>query len=558
MNIKEIKGSTLFVVDDNKENLKVLDQYLSDLGLKVVPLRSGEEILKLIQKRIPDMILLDIMMPEGIDGYETCRRLKANEATKDIPVIFMSALTDTFDKVTGFNLGAVDYITKPIETEELSSRIHTHLSISRLQKELFEMNAKLEEKILVRTEELRKTNLQLRQEINEREQAEEALKDSELRYRTVADFTYDWEYWENPDKSLNYVSPSCEKLSGYFTEQFIKNPRLLDEIVLDEDRDIWKQHTHESMRKTTHNREIQFRIKRKDGVTVWIEHACRPVHDESGAFLGYRASNCDITERKRAEEERQRLYTELKAAYQRLEKQSAILIQTEKMSAMGMMAAGVAHELNNPMMGILNFAQYCSKHTSIEDKRFSVLKDIEQETKRCVSIVQNLLTFSHSRKEKEDEYQKEDFNVIIERVLKLLSYRIRKQNVVVKHNLAEKVPKIFMKADQIQEVILNLLTNALDALEESAKKEIDIEIFPDGEFLQVSVADSGCGIPSENRQNIFDPFYTTKPVGKGTGLGLAIVQGIIKDHRGKITCESEVGSGTRFRILLPKERRKVK
>ena len=187
MNIKEIKGSTIFVVDDNKENLKVLDQYLSDLGLKVVPLRSGEEILKLIQKRIPDMILLDIMMPEGIDGYETCRRLKANEATKDIPVIFMSALTDTFDKVTGFNLGAVDYITKPIETEELSSRIHTHLSISRLQKELFEMNAKLEEKILVRTEELRKTNLQLRQEINEREQAEIELHERAARLELIGD-----------------------------------------------------------------------------------------------------------------------------------------------------------------------------------------------------------------------------------------------------------------------------------------------------------------------------------------------------------------------------------
>ncbi len=177
MNIKEIKGSTIFVVDDNKENLKVLVQHLSELDLKAVPLRSGEEILKLIQKRIPDMILLDIMMPGGIDGYETCRRLKAKEATKDIPVIFMSALTDTFDKVIGFNVGAVDYITKPIETEELLSRIHTHLSISRLQKELFEMNTQLEEKVLARTEEVRKTNVKLRKEIEERTQAEVKLKD---------------------------------------------------------------------------------------------------------------------------------------------------------------------------------------------------------------------------------------------------------------------------------------------------------------------------------------------------------------------------------------------
>ncbi len=181
MKINKIKGSTLFVVDDNKENLLVLDQYLSDLELKVVPLRSGEEILKLIQTRVPDMILLDIMMPGGIDGYETCRRLKKNEATKDIPVIFMSALTDTIDKVAGFNLGAVDYITKPIDTEELLSRIHTHLSITCLQKELFEMNAQLEEKVLIRTQKLRNSVLQLRNEITIRKKSEEER--GELLYK---------------------------------------------------------------------------------------------------------------------------------------------------------------------------------------------------------------------------------------------------------------------------------------------------------------------------------------------------------------------------------------
>lgn len=154
MDIEKIKGSTLFVVDDNKENLKVLVQYLSGLDLMIVPLISGEQLLELMRVRTPDLILLDIIMPGGIDGYETCSRLKANSTYDDIPVIFMSALSDTFDKVKGFKQGAVDYVTKPIEIEELLSRINTHLSIRHLQKDLVDINTQLEEKVMARTKEL--------------------------------------------------------------------------------------------------------------------------------------------------------------------------------------------------------------------------------------------------------------------------------------------------------------------------------------------------------------------------------------------------------------------
>jgi PAS domain S-box-containing protein len=168
MNIENIKSSTVFLVDDNKANLDVVVRYLSDFDLKVVPLLSGEELLKLVEKRLPDIILLDIMMPGGIDGYKTCRLLKEKEKLKNIPVIFMSALSDTVDKVKGFQLGAVDYITKPIDTEELLSRIHTHLSLSKLQKELSELNAQLEVKVEERTKELEESNALLQKEINER------------------------------------------------------------------------------------------------------------------------------------------------------------------------------------------------------------------------------------------------------------------------------------------------------------------------------------------------------------------------------------------------------
>ncbi len=179
----------------------------------------------------------------------------------------------------------------------------------------------------------------------------------------------------------------------------------------------------------------------------------------------------DITGRKQAEEERQRLYNELKETYQQLEKQSAVLAQTEKMTAVGTMAAGVAHELNNPMMGILNFAQYCKKKTDKEDKRYSVLEDIEHEAIRCTDIVTNLLTFSHAGIGDNEDYRRQKCDVILERVKKLLSYRIEKNNISLDFELDENIPPIWVKENKIQEVFLNLFTNALDAVEKSEKKK---------------------------------------------------------------------------------------
>lgn len=140
MNIKEMHDSTILVVDDNPENLSVLFTALTDIGFTVLTKRDGESALKLAKRKQPDLILLDILMP-GIDGFETCRRLKENDDTKDIPVIFMSAVADTVDKVKGFELGAVDYITKPFQYEEVLARVKAHLTIVHQRRQLQELNA---------------------------------------------------------------------------------------------------------------------------------------------------------------------------------------------------------------------------------------------------------------------------------------------------------------------------------------------------------------------------------------------------------------------------------
>ncbi|HUT42690.1 MAG TPA: HAMP domain-containing sensor histidine kinase, partial [Desulfobacterales bacterium] len=222
------------------------------------------------------------------------------------------------------------------------------------------------------------------------------------------------------------------------------------------------------------------------------------------------------------------------------------------------MTAGVAHELNNPMMSILNFIQYCTKHTTEDDRRYAVLKDAEHECKRSSEIINNLLTFSRMESEGKEEYKKEDLADILDRVFKLLSYRIKKDNVLLTHHFAKKTPAIWIKANNIQQVVFNLMNNAMDSLAKSKKKEIHVDIDREGESVQLTIADTGSGISPEHLENIYDPFFTTKPTGLGTGLGLSISHSIIKSHGGEIMCETRPGRGSKFKVLLPIEKRKEK
>ena len=251
--------------------------------------------------------------------------------------------------------------------------------------------------------------------------------------------------------------------------------------------------------------------------------------------------------------ERARFEIALERSIDELTESQAQLIQAEKMSALGTLVAGVAHELNNPMMGILNFAQFCARKTSEDDERYEVLKDIEVETKRCSAIVESLLTFSRSEHLKEESMQPGDCTYILKRALALLSYRFDSHSVSVTENFDEETPSILGRVNQIEQVFLNLITNAIHALRSSKRQEkiINVSVRPEGDFVQVTVEDNGPGIDPEALRRIFDPFFTTKPTGEGTGLGLSVSRNIIEAHGGEINCESDMGFGTRFRILLP-------
>jgi signal transduction histidine kinase len=278
----------------------------------------------------------------------------------------------------------------------------------------------------------------------------------------------------------------------------------------------------------------------------WLDVSAYPLRNTRGNIIGIIEHVRDITVRRKVEQEQQRLYSELKSS-------QAQLVRLERLKTMGMMAAGVAHELNNPMMGMINFVQYCMKHIPPNDRIYSVLYDLERETRRCIDIVQRLLTFAHAAKPKKEILQKEAIPLVLDRVIRLLDYRIKEQQVSVTRRIAAIVPKVWIRVSEIQQVFLNIITNALDAVENTDKKKITITIKPCNGYVRVSVKDTGCGISIDQVKHIFDPFYSTKGRRQGTGLGLAISQNIIKEHGGKITCKSNAGKGTEMLILLPQK-----
>jgi signal transduction histidine kinase len=237
-------------------------------------------------------------------------------------------------------------------------------------------------------------------------------------------------------------------------------------------------------------------------------------------------------------------------------KNSGRMIQTEKMRALGSMTAGVAHELNNPMMGILNFIQYCIKHTEEDDRRYQVLMDSEREVVRCQEIITNLLTFSRMKEEGDEGSSSIKPSELFERVIQLVQYKTRETNVKIETDFPAEEMEIFIKINNMQQVLLNLVTNAIDAMKELEERHLKLSIRFEEEKVRMLVKDSGTGMDEETIDKIFEPFFTTKKTGEGTGLGLAVSQSIIEQHKGSLMCESRLGEGTTFIISLPINKQK--
>ena len=522
---------TILAVDDVPDNLDLLSTILTyGGGYTVRTSTSGAFALQAARSAPPDLILLDIRMPD-MDGFEVCRLLKEDQALSAIPVIFISALNDVEDKVRAFKAGGVDYLTKPFDKEEVLARVQTHLT-------LFRMQTRLEELVAERSADLLAKTRALLAEIEERKKVEAELREAEFRYRTVADFTYAWEYWESPDGTFRYISPSCERVTGYAAESFSNDPGLLARIVVDEDRAAWEAHRREAATGSCPH-ELEFRIRAADGTVHWIDHTCQAVTDDEGRFLGFRVSNRDISGHKELERE---------------------MRQAQKMEAIGTLAGGIAHDFNNILSCIFGYSELALQDRSISPQLRENLEAVFDSARRAKDLVQQILTMSRRT---EQEVKPLQMSIIVKEALKLLRASLP-STIAIEQDIAA-TDSILADPTQIHQIVMNLCTNAFHAMREKGGAltvSLHRQMFcPDaaalcreaipGDYLVFVVRDTGHGMDEATMEKIFDPYFTTKAAGEGTGLGLSVVAGIVKSYKGHIAVRSTPGSGTAFSVYLP-------
>lgn len=386
-------------------------------------------------------------------------------------------------------------------------------------------------------------------DITEHKRAVEALKESERRYRTVADHTHDWEYWVSPDGEYNYISPACLDITGYTSGEFISNPELLFDIVYPADRDLFTSHYVLPLSELkTQVSQFDFRIVTKAGQIRWITHNSRPVFDEKDNWLGRRGCNRDITERHKIEQERETLQLKM--------------LQAQKLESLGVLAGGVAHDFNNLLVGILGNAELALGEIPPGMPGHDLISNVQESAIKAAELTNQMLAYSGQG---HFIVQPADLGEIVREMAQLLESSIL-SNTKLLFDLAPGLPKIQADVSQIQQVVVNLVTNAAEAIGQesgeirvatsqifaskklikSAKLGADLPI---GNYVCLSVCDTGHGMNSETLEKLFEPFFSTKFTGRG--LGLAATHGIVRGHKGAILVESTENQGSCFKILFP-------
>ena len=571
------KTQNILIVDDTPENLVILERVLRRVPAHIIQASSGQEALVAALNNNLALAILDVQMP-GMDGYELATLLREHENLKTLPIIFVSAVySDEQHVFRAYEAGAVDFMVKPFDSAQLILKVKIFLELNKANQEL---HSKVVELAL-----------------------------SESRFQTLVRTIPDTVFRIDTKGNIVFINTAIERF-GYSPEELLEKP--FEILVHPEDvkSKLYTCYTHMGIEGTSsekdgqHNQSgvqtIELRLLTKPVMSeeeetsgarntcegrhvVDTEITCSPImnyYSDGGdaKLLGTVGLIRDITERKEIEKElklyrehlenlvderTKKLQIEMEERIKSEQKQQqleSMLMQQQRLESIGTLAGGVAHEINNPINGIMNYAQLIvDEGGSEETVQFS--NAIIEETERVAKIVQNLLQFARS--DQGIGMGKASPIEMVEYVVSLVKTIMRHDQIcLILDDAMKNMPEITCQSNEIEQVLMNLMTNACDSLNtrysgydenKVIRVSVDTGTLHGTASVVFCVEDHGMGIAEDHLQHIFEPFFTTKDRTKGTGLGLSISHGIVKKHNGELRVETEYGNYTRFLLELPIE-----
>ena len=522
-----VDRARILLVDDDERNLLAIKTVLDDVA-DVVVARSGEEALRHLLKGEFAVILLDVYMP-GMDGYETAQMIRSREQTKRIPIVFLSAVNKESEHLLrGYAMGAVDYVFKPVDPLVLKSKVAVFVDLFQMRREI-QRNAAHEQRLLDSTIRANAEKLRIEQELRLAEQRQAAILES---LPMVI-------YLEDRDAATpripRFVAGNFHALTGFDFDAVRANPNLWEERLHPEDRDHALAGL--SSRRGAQAGAFEYRWQTADGTWKHFLDQAVLLRDDMGNMTEFAGTILDVTERKALE---------------------AQLTHSLKMDAIGKLTGGIAHDFNNLLAAVLGGIGMIERRIKMSDDQKRIVDMTRHAAEQGTELVSRLLSFAR-RQTLEPAHL--PIQRLGESVGDLLSHTLGGL-VRLNWQLPDGLWPAYADASQLELALINLIINARDAMPEGGSitvtgenRALDIAnetgLAP-GDYVLLTVADDGAGIPPELIDQVLEPFFTTKEMGKGTGLGLSMVYGFAQQSGGTLRIESEIGAGTRVEIWLPR------
>jgi PAS domain S-box-containing protein len=498
----------LLLVDDQPGKLLAYQALLADLGENIVLARSGREALQCLLKEEFALILLDVMMPE-LDGFETAALIRQRPRLEDTPIIFLTAYsTSDIDRLKGYELGAVDYVFAPVVPEILRAKVSVFVELYRKRNELARANDRL------------------RAEIAVRKSAEDRLRESEERFRLMVESVKDYAIFmlDRAGRVLTW-NAGAERLMGYQEEEIVGQHFARFYPPKDVEGGKPDGSLRAAVAEGRHEDE-GWRV-RKDGTLFWANTVLAALFDSEGYLFGFAKVTRDLTERMRAQER---------------------ALQSERLAAIGQMVAGVAHESRNALQQILASAEMLKRRLPAGPE-VTLVGEIVKANNRVHRLLEDVRTYAAPLNL---ACETRDLADLWQEAWRQLA-PLRQGRVAYFHEDAAGLDlRCLVDPFRIERLFRNLLENALAACGDPVKIEVRCAATElDGQpAIRIRVADNGPGLTAEQKQRVFQPFFTTKT--SGTGLGLAIARRIVEAHGGRIGLSEGTSPGAVIELHLPR------